>query len=81
MRKADVFLKWLFDWLAYQSGKLSSYKCRTLYEVAHEKRYFLAFSGKYEIFEYSYSPGFQKYAIENIFKKSWFTTESWWLFP
>ena len=40
------------DWLAYlsQSGKLSSCKCRTLYEVAHEKRYLLAFGGKHEIF-------------------------------
>ena len=45
-----VFLKWLFDWLAYlsQSGKLSSCKCRPLYEAAHEKRYLMAFSGKYE---------------------------------
>ena len=65
-----VFLKWLFDWLAYlsQSGKLSSCKCRTLYEVANEKRYLMAFSGKYEIFKYSCSPGFQKYAIENLLK-------------
>ena len=29
-----------------------------------------AFSGKYEIFKYSCSPGFQKYAIENRFEKS-----------
>ena len=72
-----VFLKWLFHWLAYlsQSGKFSSCKCRTLYEAAHEKRYLMAFSGKYEIFKYSCSPGFQKYAIENLFEKSWFTTE------
>ena len=37
----------------------------------------MAFSGKYEIFKYSCSPGFQKYAIENRFEKSWFTTELW----
>ena len=37
----------------------------------------MEFSGKYEIFKYSWSPGFQKYAIENLFEKSWFTTELW----
>ena len=60
------------DWLAYlsQSGKLSSCKCRTLYEVAHEKRYLLAFLGKMRFFKCSCSPGFQKYAIENLFEKS-----------
>ena len=31
-----------------------------------------AFSGKYEILKYSCSPGFQKYAVENRFEKSWF---------
>ena len=29
-----------------------------------------AFSGKYETFKYSCSPGFQKYAIENRSEKS-----------
>ena len=29
-----------------------------------------AFSGKYEIFKYSCSPGLQQYAIENRFEKS-----------
>ena len=43
---------------------------RTLYEAAHEKRYLMAFSGKYEIFKSSCSPGFRKYAIENRFEKS-----------
>ena len=41
-----------------------------LYEAAHEKRHLMAFSGKYEIFKFSCSPGFRKYAIENRFEKS-----------
>ena len=48
---------------------------RTLYEAGHEKRYLMAFSGKYEIFKYSCSPGFQKYAIGNRFENLDFTTE------
>ena len=80
-------LKWLlFDWLAYlsHSGKLSSCKRRTkstsyvlLVEHYYTRRLMRkgtvkAFSGKYEIFKYSCSPGFQKYIIENRFEKSWF---------
>ena len=35
-----------------------------------------AISGKYEIFKFSSSPGFQKYAIENRYLKNLdFTTE------
>ena len=44
-------------------------------EAAHEKRYLMAFSIKFEIFRYSCCPGFQKYAIENRFEISWFITE------
>ena len=46
-----------------------------LFEAAHEKRYLMAFSVKFEIFRYSCSQGFQKYATENRFEISLFITE------